>query len=127
MNSHSNRSGLIRLGLLSLLGLPLLAAIWLGLYAWVERSARDLIYNKNAPEQAISKLEAWSPWMLNPSKWSWLKAEGYRKLGDRSRVSRLVDEMTANGIPSVQASSPLLLLESASGCPSKSKTTSAHC
>ena len=121
MNSHSNRSGLIRLGLLSLLGLPLLAAIWLGLYAWLERSARDLIYNKNVPEQAISKLDTWSPWMLNPSKWSWLKAEGYRKLGDRSRVSRLVDEMTANGIPSLQATSPLLLLESASGLPMKVK------
>ena len=121
MNSPWTRSGMSRLGLLSLLGLPILFAIWLVFYSSVERSARDLIYRKNSPEQAISKLDFWSVWMFRPTAWTWLKAEGYRKLADRSRVSRLVDELTARGVPSIQATSPLLLLESASGVPSKVK------
>ena len=59
--------------------------------------------------------------MFYPSRWTWLKAEAYRKLGDRPRVSRLVDEMAAKGLADLKASSPLWLLESAAGRPGKVK------
>lgn len=116
-----SRTGAIRNVFLALLGIAALIALWLGLFVWVESSARRLIYQKNAPELAISRLDAWSPVLFYPKRWSWLKAEGYRKLGDRGRVSRLVDELTAKGFPGIQATSPMLLLESASGVPSKVK------
>ncbi len=121
MNSQPKRSGAIRISLLALLAAPLIAALWVGMYFWVDRSSRELIYQRNAPAKGIDRLDTWAPWMFNPSGWSWLRAEGYRKLGDRARVNRLVDEMAAKGLPSVQASSPLLLLESAAGVPSKVK------
>ena len=121
MSSHSKRSGAIRTGLVALLLVPILLAIWTVLYFWVDRSSRDLIYRKNASAQGISRLEAWAPLMFYPSRWTWLKAEAYRKLGDRPRVSRLVDEMAAKGLADLKASSPLWLLESASGRPGKVK------
>ena len=121
MSSHSKRSGAIRTGLVALLLVPILLAIWTVLYLWVDRSSRDLIYRKNASAQGISRLEAWAPLMFYPSRWTWLKAEAYRKLGDRPRVSRLVDEMAAKGLADLKASSPLWLLESAAGRPGKVK------
>ena len=121
MRSHSKRSGAIRTGLVALLLVPILLAIWTVLYLWVDRSSRDLIYRKNASAQGISRLEAWAPLMFYPSRWTWLKAEAYRKLGDRPRVSRLVDEMAAKGLADLKASSPLWLLESAAGRPGKVK------
>lgn len=121
MSSHSKRSGAIRTGLVALLLVPILMAIWAVLYLWVDRSSRDLIYRKNASAQGISRLEAWAPLMFYPSRWTWLKAEAYRKLGDRPRVSRLVDEMSAKGLADLKASSPLWLLESAAGRPGKVK------
>ena len=121
MSSHSKRSGAIRTGLVALLLVPIVLAIWTVLYLWVDRSSRDLIYRKNASAQGISRLEAWAPLMFYPSRWTWLKAEAYRKLGDRSRVSRLVDEMAAKGLADLKASSPLWLLESAAGRPGKLK------
>ena len=121
MSSHSKRSGAIRTGLVALLLVPILLAIWAVLYFWVDRSSRDLIYRKNASAQGISRLEAWAPLMFYPSRWTWLKAEAYRKLGDRPRVSRLVDEMAAKGLADLKASSPLWLLESAAGRPGKVK------
>ena len=121
MSSHSKRSGAIRTGLVALLLVPILLAIWAVLYLWVDRSSRDLIYRKNASAQGISRLEAWAPLMFYPSRWTWLKAEAYRKLGDRPRVSRLVDEMAAKGLADLKASSPLWLLESAAGRPGKLK------
>jgi tetratricopeptide (TPR) repeat protein len=121
MSSHSKRSGAIRTGLVALLLVPILLAIWVATYLWVERSSRELIYRKNASAQGISRLEAWAPLMFYPSRWTWLKADAYRKLGDRPRVSRLVDEMAAKGLPIAKASSPLWLLESAAGMPSKVK------
>ncbi|MCY3006020.1 MAG: tetratricopeptide repeat protein [Planctomycetota bacterium] len=121
MSSQTQRSGAIRTGLLALLLIPLIVAIWTVLYLWVERSSRDLIYRKNASVQGIERLDAWAPLMLYPAKWSWLKAEAYRKLGDRPRVSRLVDEMAAKGPSDIKASSPLWLLESAAGRPGKVK------
>ena len=121
MSSHSKRSGAIRTGLVALLLVPILLAIWAVLYLWVDRSSRDLIYRKNASAQGISRLEAWAPLMFYPSRWTWLKAEAYRKLGDRPRVSRLVDEMAAKGLADLKASSPLWLLESAAGRPGKVK------
>ena len=121
MSSHSKRSGAIRTGLVALLLVPIVLAIWTVLYLWVDRSSRDLIYRKNASAQGISRLEAWAPLMFYPSRWTWLKAEAYRKLGDRPRVSRLVDEMAAKGLADLKASSPLWLLESAAGRPGKVK------
>ena len=121
MSSHSKRSGAIRTGLVALLLVPIVLAIWTVLYLWVDRSSRDLIYRKNASAQGISRLEAWAPLMFYPSRWTWLKAEAYRKLGDRPRVSRLVDEMAAKGLADLKASSPLWLLESAAGRPGKLK------
>ena len=121
MSSHSKRSGAIRTGLVALLLVPILLAIWAVLYLWVDRSSRDLIYRKNASARGISRLEAWAPLMFYPSRWTWLKAEAYRKLGDRPRVSRLVDEMAAKGLPIAKASSSLWLLESAAGMPGKVK------
>ena len=121
MSSHSKRSGAIRTGLVALLLVPILLALWTVLYLWVDRSSRDLIYRKNASAQGISRLEAWAPLMFYPSRWTWLKAEAYRKLGDRPRVSRLVDEMAAKGLADLKASSPLWLLESAAGRPGKVK------
>lgn len=121
MSSHSKRSGAIRTGLVALLLVPILLALWGVLYLWVDRSARELIYRKNDSAQGISRLEAWAPLMFYPSKWTWLKAEAYRKLGDRPRVSRLVDEMAAKGLPIAKASGPMWLLESAAGMPSKVK------
>lgn len=121
MSIYPKRSGMIRKSLFVLLGVPLLVVTWLVAYFWVGRSSHDLIYNKNAPAQAIARLEAWSPLMFNPSKWNWLKAEAYRKLGDRVRVSRIVDQMTTTGIPGIEASSPLLLMDSAAGLPTKVK------
>lgn len=59
--------------------------------------------------------------MFYPMEWSWLRAEGYRKLSDRGRVSRIVDDLIASGVSTTKASSPLLLLDSASGVPSKVK------
>ena len=121
MSSHSKRSGAVRTGLVALLLVPIVLAIWAVLYFWVDRSSRDLIYRKNASAQGISRLEAWAPLMFYPSRWTWLKAEAYRKLGDRPRVSRLVDEMAAKGLPIAKASGPMWLLESAAGMPSKVK------
>ena len=96
MNSQPKRSGAIRIGLLALLAAPLIAALWVGMYFWVDRSSRELIYQKNAAAKGIDRLDTWAPWMFYPSGWSWLRAEGYRKLGDRARVNRLVDEMAAS-------------------------------
>ena len=121
MNNQPNRSGMIRKKFLAILGVPLLVALWLATYYWVGRSSHDLIYTKNAPALAIARLETWSPLMFYPSKWNWLKAEAYRKLGDRVRVSRIVDQLSARGMPSVQATSPLLLMDSAAGLPAKVK------
>ncbi|MFM8574029.1 MAG: tetratricopeptide repeat protein [Pirellula sp.] len=121
MSSQNKPTRTIRSGPMLLLSFLLVAILWSSLYFWVERSAEELIFRKNAPAQGIARIESWSPIMLYPTKWSWLKAEGYRKLGDRGRVSRLVDEMAARGVPTVQASSPMLLLDSASGVPSKVK------
>jgi hypothetical protein len=46
MSSHSKRSGAIRTGLVALLLVPILLAIWGVSYLWVERSSRELIYRK---------------------------------------------------------------------------------
>ena len=121
MSSHSKRSGAIRTGLVALLLVPILLAIWGVSYFWVDRSSRELIYRKNDSAKGISRLEAWAPLMFYPSEWTWLKADAYRKLGDRPRVSRLADEMAAKGLADPKASSPLWLLESAAGRPSKVK------
>lgn len=121
MNRKPNRFGGIRPVLVALIAIAILLCLWLLAFRWVDRSARELIYKSNEPSQGIARLDAWSAPMLYPAAWRWLKAEGYRKLGDRGRLSRLVDEMTASGVPSVKASSPLLLLDSASGVPSKVK------
>ena len=43
MSSHSKRSGAIRTGLVALLLVPILLAIWGVSYLWVERSSRELI------------------------------------------------------------------------------------
>jgi hypothetical protein len=54
MSSHSKRSGAIRTGLVALLLVPILLAIWGVSYLWVERSSRELIYRKNASAQGIA-------------------------------------------------------------------------
>ena len=121
MKRNDSRSGLARSILLLTLGILTLALLWIGTYFWVDRSSRDLLYRKDSPTTALARLEAWSPWMFSPNSWKWLRAEAHRKLGDRVRVNRLVDEMAASGLPSIQATSPLLLLDASAGVPGKVK------
>ncbi len=115
------RPGLSRLSILASIAIIALIALWATTYAWVGRSANQLIYEQNKPQIAADRLESFSPWMFSPSKWQWLRAEAYRKLGDRSRVQRISDELAAKGLPNLQANSPLLLMEAAAGIPSRVK------
>ena len=115
------RPGLSRLSILASIAIIALIALWATTYAWVGRSANQLIYEQNKPQIAADRLESFSPWMFSPSKWQWLRAEAYRKLGDRSRVQRISDELAAKGLPNLQANSPLILMEAAAGIPSRVK------
>lgn len=119
--SPEARPGSARLITLSACVLVAVIAAYATTYVWVERSARKMIYQENTPKEGAERLETFSPWMFSPTKWQWLRAEAYRKLGDRSRVSRISDELAARGVPNLQASSPLLLMESAAGIPGRVK------
>jgi tetratricopeptide (TPR) repeat protein len=98
-----------------------LATVWGSLYYWVDSSSRDLIYRQGQPELAVARLERWSPWMFSPRSWRWLTADAYRKAGDRGRVQRISDDLSASGMESVRANAPILLMDSAAGHPGSVK------
>jgi thioredoxin-like negative regulator of GroEL len=106
-------------GLLFCLGI--LVAGWFGSRFGVEHYAKKWIYEDIQPDRATSLLERWMPWLGNPESLRWLLAESHRKSGDRGRVQRITDTLAAEGVESLRATAPMLLLEASAGAPSKVK------
>ncbi|MFO0013304.1 MAG: tetratricopeptide repeat protein [Planctomycetota bacterium] len=115
------RRGLARTWLLALVPIVAILAGWFGLRFWVEHSARNLIYVSFQPARAADLLERWNPWLGSPTSLRWLLAEAHRKVGDRGRVRRITDALAAEGVESVRAAAPFLLLEAAAGTPQRVK------
>jgi predicted Zn-dependent protease len=101
--------------------LATLIAIWFGLRYWVEQSATRMIYASSQPARAVEMLEGWGSWLGSPTSLRWLLAEAHRKTGDRGRVQRISDALAAEGVESIRANAPVLLMDGAAGAPQRVK------
>lgn len=88
---------------------------------WVAAQAKSYLYERGNAESAAQLLEQWAPWVGAPQSLRLLQAESYRKAGDRGRVKRISDALSAEGVESLRASAPLLLLDASAGAPSRVK------
>lgn len=66
-------------------------------------------------------LESWSSWLGSPTSLRWLLAEAHRKTGDRGRAQRISDALAAEGVESIRANAPVLLMDGAAGAPQRVK------
>ncbi len=105
----------------ALVAIGMLATTWGAGAWWVEKSALEDIYDRDAPQRGIERLTGWHFLSFYSNRWNWFKAEGMRKMGDFARVRQYSDSASATGVKPEMAKGPLWLSEASIGLTNSAK------